>query len=151
MPAVAITPNSPERQKKALAALLYQQMKATGASKTQAEVTAALHHALTPGSPARIFLLENENRKAIGCCFCNLCVGIESGGNYLWINEIYVVPHESGKGNGRLLLEYVADWAKQHHCRYMMAQTWPKNEASQKLFENCGFESTEVVQMGRRV
>ncbi|MDQ2089426.1 GNAT family N-acetyltransferase [Marimonas arenosa] len=55
------------------------------------------------------------------------------------VNDIGVTEPYQGRGIGRALLAALQEHLAGEHVPYIMATVWTGNEASQRLFETCGF------------
>lgn len=130
--------------------LLTRQMKALGEKHSREEVETILRNTFKRNSRAHTIIIT-ESRKSIGVCFFNICAGVQSGGNYIWINEIYVESEYRGQGYGTAMLEYVEELGNKYNCKYIAAQTGRSNKSSQKLFAKSGFGGTSVVWMDKKI
>ena len=123
--------------------LLHQQMIDIGSEKTGEVIESAIKNALKQGSRAR-FLLARLNSEAVGMVFLNVCSGIESEGDYVWLNEIQIKKEYRKQGIGRKLLDYVVNWAKANNYKCILGVTDPENKASQHLFRSGGFGVSDI-------
>ena len=87
-------------------------MEFLGERKTRKDVKSVVEASLKKGSSAFIFLLYTGDKKPAGVCFFNVCLGVQSGGRYIWINEIFVKEEYRGIGYGKAMLEYLENFAK---------------------------------------
>ncbi len=76
--------------------LLYLQMKAIGDKKSRSHIETALKISLSSSNTHT--LIAVQDKKIVGICFFNVCVGIQSGGKYIWINEIFVLENYRNSG-----------------------------------------------------
>ncbi len=114
----------------------------------QGHVMKAMDHILDETSPAHLFALVEKDR-ALAVSLVNMACGVESGGKYLWLNEIYVPPEARRKGLGKQMATHIIEWARKNDCRYMAGITWEANSASQGLFKKCGFDVEQVLWLDR--
>ena len=126
-----------------LTEVLHQQMLNINSEKDKASVKAAIDNALKPESRA-IFFLVKLNDTPIGAAFINICSGIESGGDYIWINELQILPQYRGKGFGTELLNYIVNWSKNKNIKSIISVAGRKNKVSQSLFTSAGFEIEDI-------
>src|SRR3989304_4718111 len=69
------------------------------------DVRASLARVLLPGSPAKLLVLsEGDCAEPVGFAFFNVGSGLETGGDYLWLNEIHVSAQYRGQGGGRMMM-----------------------------------------------
>ncbi len=151
MEIIEIMKDSPTELKSRLIDLLGSQMEAIGDVADYDKIGNALEITLGSGTRAHILVMLDQNEKIIGLCVFNVCCGIQSGGDYIWINEIHIEKKERRKGYGEVLLEFVIDWAKTNQCKYVAAQTWPENIASQGLFEKAGYNKSCVIWLDKKI
>ncbi len=127
---------------------LSQQMKDIGSNKSRSAIESAIQNALKPDSRA-IFFLAKQDNVPIGTVFMNVCSGIESGGDYVWINEIQISPNYRGKGYGKELLNHVFEWSKMNSIKTMLSISGTNNTASQALFKSENFILDNIKWMER--
>ena len=126
--------------------LLHRQMTDIGSSKPKERIRKAVQNALQPGSRARFFVLYRQS-VPVGLAFLNVCSGIESEGDYVWLNEIQIDPIFRKQGYGKYLLNHIVQWAQKNRCKHVFSVTAPKNTASQTLFQSMGFQAAETQWM----
>ncbi|ADY14385.1 GNAT family N-acetyltransferase [Sphaerochaeta globosa] len=124
--------------------LVHQQLTFIGYTPTMEDVQAVLANAMKQESRSVLFVAYQHN-KALGIAFGNVCCGLESGGDYLWLNELYVAEEARVHGLGTQLLTEAQRWAKEHGCTYFAMVTHPKNERAQGLYAAEGFELENLV------
>lgn len=132
----------------AAAELLCEHLSVDGGRLSIEEVEGTLRAALAPGRQTRL-ALAFEDEIPVGVCFSNLCVGVESGGDYLWVNEMFIRPESRSQGAGRELFEFVLEMAREAGCRRIVAWTGRSNKRSQRFFSENGFELSDVVALER--
>jgi GNAT superfamily N-acetyltransferase len=130
--------------------MLSQQMNDIGSHKSISSIESSLQNALKPDSRAICFLAKQDN-VPIGMVFMNVCSGIESGGDYVWINEIRILPDQRGKGYGKELLNHVLEWSKMNDIQTVLGVTGISNNASQALFESENFIIDDIKWMVRNL
>lgn len=126
--------------------LMHQQMLDIDSEKDRSSIEFAIKNALKPESRA-IFFLAKQNELPIGAAFINICSGIESGGDYIWINEIQIISEYRGKGYGQQLLRYILEWSKTKNTKAIFSVAGIKNMASQSLFKSEGFAVENIKWM----
>ncbi len=130
--------------------LMQQQMLDIGSQKSPLDIQSAIANALKTQSRARFFLAK-ENDTAIAAIFLNVCSGIESAGDYIWINEIQVAPAYRGKCVATRLLNHLTLWAKEKGITAIYGSTDTGNKASQELFKAREFSVGNVKWLSRKV
>ena len=130
--------------------LLHQQMIDIGSENSRSMIESAVRNALKPESRA-VFFLAKKNGLPVGVVFANICSGIESGGDYIWINEIQISPDFRGLGIGKELLNHVLKWARRNDIKTVIGVAEADNHASRALFSSAGFVIDEINWMKKNI
>jgi GNAT superfamily N-acetyltransferase len=130
--------------------LLDQQMHDIDAAKDKSEIRHTVKNALKPESRA-LFFLAKERNSPVGAAFVNIGSGIQSGGDYIWINEIQILPQHRGRGYGSKLLNHVLEWASKNSMQSVISVTDIDNSASQALFRSAGFEMENIKWINKKI
>jgi len=128
-----------------LVTLVQRQMVFIGYQTSLEEVRQVVHNAMKPTSLAVFFVAYDESGKAIGFAYGNVCCGLECGGDYFWLNELYVSEDHRKTGLGTALLDVARNWAATEGCVYMALVTHPRNKSAQALYLENGFELEDLV------
>lgn len=128
--------------------LVKQQLTFIGYEPDQDDIETVLSNAMKQESRAVLWVAYLQD-KAVGIAFGNVCCGLESGGDYLWLNELYVAEEARAHGLGTHLLAEVQRWAKESGCTYLAMVTHPRNERAQNLYKAEGFELESLVWMDK--
>jgi GNAT superfamily N-acetyltransferase len=83
--------------------------------------------------------------------FGNVGSGLETGSDYLWLNELHVDHPFRRRGLASRMLEFVRDWADETGISYMACVTGMKNMPAQALYEANGFDLSPVMWVDTRV
>ena len=124
--------------------LVKRQLTFIGYEPDQHDIETVLSNAMKLESRAVLWVAYLQD-KAVGIAFGNVCCGLESGGDYLWLNELYVAEEVRAHGLGTHLLTEVQRWAKESGCTYVAMVTHPRNERAQNLYKAEGFELESLV------
>lgn len=124
--------------------LVRHQLTFIGYEPDQDDIETVLSNAMKQESRAVLWVAYLQD-KAVGIAFGNVCCGLESGGDYLWLNELYVAEEARAHGLGTHLLAEVQRWAKEIGCTYLAMVTHPRNERAQNLYKAEGFELESLV------
>jgi len=151
MKIIEISPYSLPKLKQDYLDLMEKQMQAIGEKFTRERIANALKIALQPNKRAHALMLLSDDNQALGICFFNVCSGIQSGGDYIWLNEIYIDEPYREKGCASYFLKYLEDWAKRNNCVAISAVTWDENLASQGLFKSNGFGSWNPIWVDKKI
>ncbi len=124
--------------------LLEGQLSFIGYSQTRGEIAQVLANAMKDESRSVLWVAYAQE-KAVGFAFGNVCCGLESGGDYLWLNELFVAEEARLQGLASRLLEAVRFWAKGRGCTYLALVTYPSNVRAQHLYRDAGLELENLV------
>ncbi|ADH99032.1 GNAT family N-acetyltransferase [Salisediminibacterium selenitireducens] len=95
--------------------------------------------ALTPGTRSDFFIAVNSEGTIIGAIFLNRNIGLDHGGEYIWLNELYVRKDHRKQGIARKMLMAVVHWAENEGYKAIELETGMNNEATKKLYNSLGF------------
>jgi len=109
-------------------------------------VARGLDAAFRPGSPAWLFVAEQEGR-AVGVFLANQIVSVEKGGETLWIDELYVTPGARRTGVARAMLDSVANEARRRGLRALDLEVVPSQQAAFALYRSLGFQDVPRKRM----
>ncbi len=95
-----------------------------------------------------IFVAEGENNEVLGYAFCvfqqhinnNILTDIKT----LYIDDLCVDEEKRGMHIGKLLYEYVVEFAKSHYCYNLTLNVWSCNESAMKFYEKCGLAPQKI-------
>jgi GNAT superfamily N-acetyltransferase len=125
--------------------LLQAQLTHQGAGASMARMRSSLARALRPGSRARLLLLSRKaTGEPAGFAFFNVSSGLESGGDYLWLNELHVAANLRGQGAGRQMLEFLQDWGRRNGTKAIYGVCGVKNGAARSFYQRLGFATEEM-------
>jgi len=110
-----------------------------------------LRNMLKPNSPTHLLVAVNDLGKSVGTTYFNKGTGYSCGGDYLWLNSIYVRPEEQQKGYGLTLLKHVEEWASQKGFTLFVSSREVENEKSKKLFDKASFTQSNNVSMNKKL
>jgi len=125
--------------------LVQQQMSFIGYHQERDDVASEIRNSMKAESRSVFFVAYEEDQSAIGFAYGNICCGLETRGDYFWLNELYVSVESRKQGLGSELLEHVQTWSKQQGCSYLAMVTHPTNAKAQALYRDMGFELEELV------
>lgn len=125
--------------------MVQQQMSFIGYNQTRDEVVLEIRNSMKKESRSSLFVAYEEDATAIGFAYGNMCCGLETKGDYFWLNELYVSVDSRKQGLGSELLEFVQTWTKEQGCGYLAMVTHPTNKKAQSLYRDLGFELESLV------
>ncbi len=107
-------------------------------SKERIDALSFLKTAVSEHNPARIFLFQKSNGESVGLALVNLAWGYETGGSYLWVNELIIHKKHRKKGYGKLFSAGILEWCKKNKIKALYAVTSSINDASQRMMLQSG-------------
>ncbi|MDQ0257988.1 GNAT superfamily N-acetyltransferase [Evansella vedderi] len=134
----------------AITKLMMEQMDALSSSVTEEDLLQTIDLALEEHSGAEIFVAETDN-KIVGCAFLNSGIGLEKGGPYIWLNDLYVQREYRRQGIAKKLLLKVLYWAEQKGFKGIELETGINNAATKKLYNSLGFYDIVSKRYGRHI
>jgi len=117
--------------------------------RTQQQKEAILKNMIRDNSPTHVLIGLDNEEKAVCMTYFNEGTGYSCGGDYVWMNGIYVKPEEQQKGYGSTLLKHVENWATQKDFKLFVSSRHVHNEKSKKLFEKNGFEQSDNISIDK--
>ncbi|WP_327653696.1 GNAT family N-acetyltransferase [Streptomyces sp. NBC_00483] len=61
------------------------------------------------------------------------------------IHELWVAPEHRGNGKGRLLVDHVRTWAREHALAPLIVHCSPRNQHGRAFYEALGMRAVSVV------
>jgi aminoglycoside 6'-N-acetyltransferase I len=133
-------------QWKALRSALYTGLDDAFHQREMAHILAADHLAA--------FLALDEAGRAAGLLELSLRNVVDGciDGPVGYVEGVYLAPDARGRGEGRRLLAFAADWFRARGCREMATDTELENVDAQTFYRAAGFtQAWTVVQFRRRL
>ena len=125
--------------------LISKQMAVIGGNSDPVRIKSALENSLRPETRCRFFLWYSPEDELGAFVFSNICSGLESGADYLWMNELYVAKKYRRKYVASEILSYVEEWSVKQDIRHIACSTGLMNEPARGLFEKKAFELTDTI------
>lgn len=124
--------------------LFQKQMEEIGTPKSLEHIQRAVANIFQKSRQAVVFVGYDEN-VPVAFAFGNIGVGLQSGGDYFWLNELYVEADYRRQGYATVLLARVGKWLKEKGIHYIACVTGRQNTSAQRLYQKNGFETEELV------
>ena len=134
-----------------LTSIVSKQMKFIGANDDPEKIGSAIKNALGENKRAIFFVKINDTKEYSGFAFCNISSGLESGADYIWINELYVEPEYRRKGVASEIMNFIENWAKENGIKYIATVTGKTNETAMGLYKKIGYELGEIVWVEKKI
>ncbi|WP_280769300.1 GNAT family N-acetyltransferase [Salipaludibacillus daqingensis] len=132
----------------ALTKLMMEQMNSLSVETSEETLLKTIEEVLTPPSNAEFFVAQYKGQ-LIGCAFLNKGIGLDKGGHYIWLNDLYVTKRFRRQGIGKKLLLKVLYWAEKNEFKGVELETGRHNEATKKLYNSLGFYDIVSKRYGR--
>ncbi|MFK3937319.1 GNAT family N-acetyltransferase [Alkalihalobacillus sp. NPDC078783] len=119
--------------------LLMEQMQSIGPKDGRPELEETINRALEPGSKAHLFIAISEQNGVVGAAFLNVGLSLGKGGQYIWLNDLFVTKNFRNRGIAKKLLLRIIYWAEQKKIKGIELETGRNNEATKALYNSLGF------------
>lgn len=96
----------------------------------------------------RIFVVRNKD-KIFGMVNLLFTISTARGGFVILMEDVVIHPDHRGQGYGRMLVDYVVDFAKQKNFKRITLLTDKMSAESQEFFRKQGFEYSSMIPMRR--
>jgi len=96
----------------------------------------------------RIFVVRNKD-KIFGMVNLLFTISTARGGFVILMEDVVIHPDHRGQGYGRMLIDYVVEFAKQKNFRRITLLTDKMSAESQEFFKKLGFEYSHMIPMRR--
>ncbi|WP_078579732.1 GNAT family N-acetyltransferase [Salipaludibacillus agaradhaerens] len=131
-----------------LTTLMSEQMESLSANVEKNALANTISTALNTDSGAEFFVAERDHL-FVGAAFLNSGIGLDKGGAYIWLNDLYVKKAYRRQGIARKLLLNVLYWAEQKEFNGIELETGVNNVATKKLYNSLGFYDIVSKRYGR--
>ncbi|MDQ0207941.1 GNAT family N-acetyltransferase [Alkalicoccobacillus murimartini] len=118
--------------------LLMEQMESIGPKDGRPELEGTIDRALEEESKAHLFIAIYQ-QQVIGAAFLNVGLSLGKGGQYIWLNDLFVSKNYRNRGIAKKLLLRIIYWAEQKQIKGIELETGRNNEATKALYNSLGF------------
>lgn len=122
-----------------IVSLLKDQMEYIKTPKTNEEIKSTIKM-MFQSEMAKLMVIE-DNGLLIGFVFFNVAIGLQSGGKYLWLNEMHIHQYYRGQGYGTILFNELKKWAKEHDIKRVMGIIDDIDPRTKKFYQKRGTET----------
>jgi GNAT superfamily N-acetyltransferase len=133
-----------------LAKIVIKQMEFIGVKNNLEPTGNAIKNALK-NDRAIFFIKLNENRDYVGFAFGNIGSGLETGSDYLWINELFVEPEYRRKKIATEFFCFIEKWARDNEIKYIAAMTSKKNKSAINFYKNAEYGLSDVKWIDKHI
>ena len=135
---------SDEVEANKLIKIVEKQMRFIGSKHDSEKIDCAIKNALK-NERTVFFVKVNEKEDFIGFAFANICSGLETGADYLWINELYVEPAYRRSGIATEIFEFMEKWANNNNIKYIAAMTDTNNKDAIAFYKSKEYTLDKVM------
>ena len=107
------------------------------------ELAARLAELVGGGHVTVMLARERETGAAVGVVVMRVQPSVWSPAQEAYLAELYVVPHQRGRGYGRELVTEALRAARERGADYALVVTTEDDRLAQRLYEAAGFRRTE--------
>lgn len=116
--------------------LLKDQMVYIGSPKTNEELIDTIKLVLQ--TEHSYLMVLSDLGHIIGFAFFNICIGMESAGKYLWLNEMHIHEGYRSRGFGAILYEEMLKWCKENDIVRIMGMADEKDLRTKAFYKKMG-------------
>ena len=121
-----------------------------GGSPYDAEAEAALRALLADPGLGRVLLMEEEG-KAVGYLVVAFGYSLEFRGRDAFVDELYVVPSNRGRGLGREALRVAEERFREAGVRALHLEVHPDNAPARRLYASAGYADRKYYLMSKKL
>lgn len=126
-------------------------MESVGSPKSLEQIKQAVSNVFELNNWAVIFVGYDVEDTPVAFAFGNVSVGLEAGGSYFWLNELYVDISCRGRGYADTLLSFIENWLLDRGINYIACVTGKQNIAALNMYEKKGFELNTVMWVDKSI
>lgn len=97
-----------------------------------------------------LFLLARRDGRTVGVAYISFVWALEHCGRACWLEELYVVPSERGRGLGEELLQTVLAETRARGCAAVDLEVEYSQKRAENLYRRAGFEPHTRARWVRR-
>lgn len=116
--------------------LLQDQMEYIGSPKTNSELLETFKLVFSNDNAHLIVISEQGH--IVGFAFFNICIGMESAGKYLWLNEMHVHKDYRSRGIGKFLFNELTKWCKDNDVVRLMGMADETEKRTKEFYKQNG-------------
>ena len=131
--------------------LVQKQMTVIGGCSDSLHIKGALENALKPESRSVLFLWYTESNDIGAFAFSNICAGLETGADYLWINELFVDDEFRKRNAASEIIQFIEKWSRKNQIKYIACTTGLTNIPAQNLYKKNGFDIHKTIWVDKSI
>ncbi len=74
-------------------------------------------------------LLVLKEVEIVGFAFFNIGFGLETGGEYLWLNELHIIKEHRSKGYGAMIMNHLSGYCEENKIKKILGLVSKNNQA----------------------
>ncbi|GEL06779.1 GNAT family N-acetyltransferase [Salisediminibacterium halotolerans] len=129
--------------------LMLEQMMQISVDITRETLKKTVRQALSSESDCEFFISETSSGEIVGAAFLNIGIGLDKGGRYIWLNELYVRKDMRQQGIAKRLLLNLLHWAENEGFQGIELETGISDQATKQLYNSLGFYDIVSKRYGR--
>lgn len=131
--------------------LIKKQMLYIGASADEMRIKDSLENALQENKRAVLFISISEEDDYQSFAFGNVSSGLESGGDYLWINELFVDTKFRRLNLASNMLSFIESWCADNAVKYIACSTGEDNTSAQALYIKNAYQVEKTIWVDKSI
>ncbi|MEI8196517.1 MAG: GNAT family N-acetyltransferase [Phycisphaerae bacterium] len=102
--------------------------------------------ALLLADPARcgVFVARDSRGAVVGMVTAQMVISTAQGSRSVWIEDLVIETASRGRGLGKALLDYAAQWACGHHATRLQLLVDSENNQGIAFYNHLGWERTQL-------
>ena len=129
--------------------LMSEQMDQISVGLPRETLKQTIETALQPESNSQFFIGRTSDHTIVGLAFLNIGIGLDKGGHYIWLNELYVRKDMRQQGVAKRILLHLLHWAENEGFKGIELETGMNDEATKRLYNSLGFYDIVSKRYGR--
>jgi ribosomal protein S18 acetylase RimI-like enzyme len=122
---------------------------AEGTRTTETAVRRGIEAAFVVPARATYWVVESSDRTIVGSTSITTEWSDFHGGDYWWIQSVFIVPEHRGHGLVERLLNHLTDAAKAAGALDLRLYAHTSNERALRAYRRCGFTTAPYIVMSK--
>lgn len=131
--------------------LMKEQMDQISIDMSRETLRNTVSKALEAESNSEFFVCETSGGELVGAAFLNVGIGLDKGGRYIWLNELYVRRDMRQQGIAKRILLHLLHWAENEGFQGIELETGTNDQATKQLYNSLGFYDIVSKRYGRTI
>ncbi len=105
---------------------------------------------LMQNTPYARGLMLTDGENSVGYALLALYWSCEAGGMCVWLEELFLSEACRGQGYGTQFMQWLTEEYK-GNAKRLRLEVCPRNDRVKKMYEQCGYQELEYLQMVRKL